>query len=299
MYIASYITTPSLNPLQKRTRPRHLINTCTIELEEFPSDDSVPPYAILSHRWEEGQEISYEKMVKCQSGLTTWQSIRSKSGYKKIVAACRQAREDNHTYIWIDTCCINKGDHGQQSQDINSMFDYYRNSEVCYVYLYDFYDGARSLGESSWFSRGWTLQELIAPLSVEFFDAKWKRCGDRKTLCSSLSYITGIGVDILRFGYGCYTVRVGIAERMSWAIDRQTTKDEDRAYCLLGVLDVTMEPRYGEGVESAFERLSKVLHESDRFARRIHPQDWARLDRSGFLPDSSGTPARRTKVSIV
>ncbi|KAF5366406.1 hypothetical protein D9758_009735 [Tetrapyrgos nigripes] len=131
-------TPPLLDPLQKRARPRRLVNACTIEVEEFPSDDSVSPYDILSHCWKQGQEVSYQEMVKCQSSIAAWLSIRAQSGYKKIVAACRQAREDNHTYIWIDTCCIDKGDHGQQSQDINSMFDYYKNAKVCYVYLNDY-----------------------------------------------------------------------------------------------------------------------------------------------------------------
>ncbi|KAF5338305.1 hypothetical protein D9758_015746 [Tetrapyrgos nigripes] len=276
-------TPPLLDPLQKRARPRRLVNACTIEVEEFPSDDSVPPYAILSHCWKQGQEVSYQEMVKCQSSIAAWLSIRAQSGYKKIVAACRQAREDNHTYIWIDTCCIDKGDHGQQSQDINSMFDYYKNAKVCYVYLND-YDSRQfdlcnmyKLGSPPpplpsrypipcWFFSGWTLQELVAPSSVEFFDAEWKRCGDRNTLSLSISYITGIRDDVLGLGYGYGDMDVGIVERMSWAIHRQTTKEEDRAYCLLGLLDVTMEPRYGEGIESAFERLSKVLHE--RYSHR-------------------------------
>ncbi|KAF5343771.1 hypothetical protein D9758_015338 [Tetrapyrgos nigripes] len=268
-YTTAVVTPSSLNPLQKRTRPRRLINTCTIKLEEFPSDDSIPPYAILSHCWTEGQEISYEEMVNCRS--PTWlSSISFKSGYEKIVAACRQARRTGLAYIWIDTCCINKGDHGQQSQDINSMFDYYKNSEVCYVYLSDYhsprfdiramYDRAFEISPTPrWFSRGWTLQELIAPSSVEFFDAEWKRCGDSWTLSLSLRRITGISEDVLEFGYG--NMDVGLVERMSWAIKRETTKEEDRAYCLLGLLDVAMEPHYGEGVESAFERLSNVLHE--------------------------------------
>ncbi|KAF5346911.1 hypothetical protein D9758_010118 [Tetrapyrgos nigripes] len=255
-------STPSLDPLQKlkRTRPRWLLDTRTIKLIEFPSDDLVPPYAILSHRWEEGQEISHEEMVQCRSGLTTSLSLSSKSGFEKMVAACTEAREHNHAYIWIDTCCINKGDHGQQSQDINSMFDYYKNSEVCYVYLYDYHYGAGPL-QSSWFSRGWTLQELLAPSSVEFFDATWKYCGDRETLSTSMRHITGIGEDVLRLGYGRYMARVGIVERISWAIHRETTKEEDRAYCLLGLLGVTLEPCYGEGEESAFERLLNVLEE--------------------------------------
>ncbi|KAF5335036.1 hypothetical protein D9758_017441 [Tetrapyrgos nigripes] len=205
----SVVTSPH-DPLQKRTRPRRLINTRTIKLEEFSSNDSVPPYAILSHCWEAGHEISYQEMVKCQ--LLTAASIRSKSGYRKIVAACMQARKDNFTYIWIDTCCIDKGDHGQLSQDINSMFDYYKNSEVCYVYLYDYYPwfsrgwtlqnlvAPWNLGGCSWFFRGWTLQELVAPSSVKFFDAKWKYCGDRKTLNIAIWAITGIRWGLLEGG---------------------------------------------------------------------------------------------------
>ncbi|KAF5374291.1 hypothetical protein D9758_004618 [Tetrapyrgos nigripes] len=257
----------SLAPLQKRSRPGRLINTWILELEEFPYDVLVPPYAILSHCWKEGQEISYEEMVKGQSGIAP--SVRSKNGYKKIVAACMRAREANHAYIWIDTCCINKGDHAQQSQDINSMFDYYKNSEVCYVYLDDYHSRTCNIftpNNMRWFSRGWTLQELVAPSSVQFFDAEWKHCGDRKTRSVSTFLSTLIDTDILD---GLKEIQmVSILERISWAIRRETTKEEDRAYCLLGLLDVTMETRYGEGVESAFDRLSNVLHE--RYAG--HPQ---------------------------
>ncbi|KAF5353729.1 hypothetical protein D9758_008675 [Tetrapyrgos nigripes] len=269
------VTTPVLDPLQKRTRPRRLINTCTRKLEEFPSDDSVPCYAILSHRWEAGQEISYQEMVHLSD------TLRLKSGYKKIVNACNLARQDGHAYIWIDTCCINSGDHGQRSQDINSMFNYYEHSGVCLVYLHDYttppdsndylggpidsdefdnWKPSPELEDSTWFSRGWTLQELLAPPSVLFITAEWKpiRVG-MKLLCSDIQRVTGISVDVLVGREKINTI--SIVERMSWAINRQTTKEEDRAYCLLGLLDVTMESRYGEGVESAFERLSNVLHE--------------------------------------
>jgi hypothetical protein len=264
-----------INPTQRRARPRRLINTHTFQLEELPYDNDIPPYAILSHCWQEGEEISYKEMVEYRLGTDIWTSIlfhclyeddfgEYKSGYKKIVAACWQARQDGYVYIWIDTCCIDKGNHGQLSQDINSMFDYYKNSEVCYVYLND-YDSRRfnvhnikweSQQIPRWFYRGWTLQELLAPSSVKFFDAKWKHFGDRNTLSSPIGYITGIPEEVLELGV---VSKANIAQRMSWTIHRQTTREEDRAYCLLGLLDVMMEPRYGEGVKSAFERLLNVL----------------------------------------
>ncbi|KAF5333058.1 hypothetical protein D9758_017863 [Tetrapyrgos nigripes] len=250
------------NLLRKRAHPRWLIDASTLRLVEFPSDSAVPPYAILSHRWEEGQEISFQEMAQLSTDET--HPSRVKSGFRKISNACKQALKDNHTYMWVDTCCIDDRDLKQKAQDINSMYDYYQHSVVCYVFLNDFTirtSASVSISDSTWFSRGWTLQELIAPSSVKFYTADWGHYGDRSCsyLHTAIASKTGIPSSVLN---GRKRIReVGIEEKMSWSIRRETTKEEDKVYCLLGLLGVTLEPRYGEGAESAFERLSAVLRE--------------------------------------
>ncbi|KAF5338289.1 hypothetical protein D9758_015758 [Tetrapyrgos nigripes] len=253
------------DPLHKRARPGRLIDAHTLRLVQFPSDNLVPPYAILSHRWLEGQEVSYWEML--QIFIDEMHPSRSKAGFQKIVNACAQALKDGHTFIWTDTCCIDDGDHAQKSQDINSMYNYYSNAEVCYVFLSDF-PWPRNpsqdihISESVWFSRGWTLQEFVAPSRIKFFTADWEHYRiDRYDLVpwGIIASKTGIPTEVLA---GERRVEdIGIKERMSWSINRETTKEEDQAYCLLGLLGVTMELRYGEGAESAFAHLSRLLYE--------------------------------------
>ncbi|THU83240.1 hypothetical protein K435DRAFT_432655 [Dendrothele bispora CBS 962.96] len=248
-----------IDPPQKRARPRRLIDTHTIQLVEFPVDNEVPPYAILSHRWVEGQEISYQEMLQIPTDAT--HPSRIKTGFQKIVKACKQAVKENHAYIWADTCCIHHGNYGQVSQDINSMFDYYKNSEICFVYLHDLHERDVRFIRTEWFTRGWTLQELIAPSLVKFFNKEWGCLSDKRDLRDSRNIYrrTMIPIQILR---GERSIEdVDLKERMSWSLTRKTTKEEDQAYCLLGLLGVTMETNYGEGVEMAFQRLSRVLCE--------------------------------------
>ncbi|KAF5338130.1 hypothetical protein D9758_015368 [Tetrapyrgos nigripes] len=265
---STHLASPA--PICKRAKPRRLLNTNTLQLEEFPFNNIVPPYAILSHRWEGNQEISYLQMLclKVFPPDVTLGILRRK-GLLKIVYACVQAIKDGYSYIWIDTCCINDSNIGQKSEDINSMYEYYRSAGVCYVYLNDVNPSPsncltstslNAMTDSSWFSRGWTLQELVAPSIVKFFSADWKYLGEKKDFVVSeiIACMTGIPSDVLQ---GSRSVGdVDIKEKIAWSINRSTTKEEDQAYCLLGLLGVTMEPRYGEGVEEAFTRLYILLN---------------------------------------
>ncbi|KAF5368897.1 hypothetical protein D9758_002973 [Tetrapyrgos nigripes] len=260
-----------LDPLRKRTHPRRFINALTCSLDEFPSDGSVRHYAILSHCWVPGQEVSYQEMLELSRDDT--HPSRAKFGFQKISNACAQALQDGHHYIWVDTCCIDDGNHAHKSQDINSMFDYYANSDVCYVYLHDIHrkglhsvDTDVDISQSKWFSRGWTLQELVAPSKVKFFTEDWRHYhidsqrGVSLTEAHRIQGLWGISVEVLT---GSRKLQdIGLKERMSWSIKRSTTVEEDRAYCLLGLLGVVMETRDREGVESAFGRLSSVLYEA-------------------------------------
>lgn len=129
-----------------------LINTTTYELKEF-LDSEVPPYAILSHRWE-NEEVTFKEFNRCSS------KDKAKEGYKKIKKACNQAAEDDLGYAWVDTCCIDKSSSAELTESINSMFRWYQKANVCYVYLSDVSgpDAKGDLEHSAWFKRGWTLQ---------------------------------------------------------------------------------------------------------------------------------------------
>lgn len=229
--------------------------TCT----QFSPED-IPPYAILSHTWGE-DELGFEDWIGDQN--------QCKAGYGKLVFCAEQARRDELEYFWIDTCCIDKRNSSEANEAINSMFRWYRNAKVCYVYLSDVFSSPiRSNAESSqhpweadfrksrWFTRGWTLQELLAPMSVVFYSSEHNRLGDKRSMALTIHDITGIPSSAL---YGFPLEIYSIEERMSWAKERQTTKDEDGAYCLLGIFGVFMLPIYGETRKRALRRLQMEI----------------------------------------
>ncbi|KAI6040090.1 heterokaryon incompatibility protein-domain-containing protein [Pisolithus marmoratus] len=230
-------------------------------------DDEGTSYAILSHRW--GTEVNYGEMT----GLATMEArkrnkVRERDGYQKIIRSCQQAEKDGYSWLWIDTCCIDKRSSAELSEAINSMYRWYRNAQRCYVYLGDVDESAfpteqdfsrfdRSNGWPEWFSRGWTLQELIAPKEVEFFNKNWVSIGTKHDLTSTLEDITRIPEEVLNDGQVLNTNprrRPCVARVMSWAADRKTKRVEDRAYSLLGLFGVNMPLLYGEG-SKAFQRL--------------------------------------------
>ncbi|THV02045.1 HET-domain-containing protein [Dendrothele bispora CBS 962.96] len=276
-----------------KDKPRRLIDTKTVKLVDFHDAtdiDAIPPYAILSHRWIEGEEVGIQELVQIQE-LSNGDDeetakLKKRSGYRKILQACLKARNDKIDYVWVDTCCINKSDHGEVARNIKSMYAYYENAQVCYVYLSDVYRPKhliQTLGtelaeigrycrwrrhfwgvkgrfeDSEWFQRGWTLQELLAPTNVVFFDRDWNRIGNKTQpeLSPIISSITGIPRSVLD---GNVPVReVDAWSRMSWAIGRKTTRPQDQAYCLFGILSVTMDLDYEEDVKTAFSRLQKSM----------------------------------------
>ncbi|KAH8698104.1 kinesin light chain [Phaeosphaeriaceae sp. PMI808] len=215
----------------------------------------IPPYAILSHRWSDS-EILIEDV---SSEVYT----EKEEGYKKLEFCAEQAARDELQYFWIDTCCIDRWNKIERSKAINSMFQWYKNATRCYVFLSDVSvstatepvqrsDWNAPLWESKWFTRGWTLQELIAPVSVEFFSCEGYRIGDKASLDQLLHDITSIPLAVLR---NCSLDQFSISERTRWAENRKTSEEEDIVYCLLGVLGVSMPTTYGEGEESARRRL--------------------------------------------
>ncbi|RFU26913.1 hypothetical protein B7463_g9425, partial [Scytalidium lignicola] len=218
--------------------------------EDF-ADCDIPKYTILSHTWgADTQEVTFQDLNNNAGS--------NKAGYKKIYFCGKQANRDGLRYFW------------------------YQNATKCYVYLSDVLGNdhdqinpslqSRELAfsKSRWFTRGWTLQELIAPQSVEFFDFHEIRLGDKKSLEQQLSEITGIAVSIFR---GTPLSAFGAKDKMSWTKNRQTKLPEDRAYSMLGIFDVSMPLIYGEGAEKAFQRLHDELYKHSK-KRHSHELSW-------------------------
>ncbi|KAH9942529.1 heterokaryon incompatibility protein-domain-containing protein [Epithele typhae] len=223
-----------------------LLATDTGLMSEF-TDPTEVKYAILSHVWARktsdndtsyGPELTYDDYIR----------IRTKQGNKpilkklpsKVRRSCEVAKRHGISFIWIDTCCINKSSSSELSEAINSMYRWYSLAQVCYAYLYDVDHAKTKFHDSEWFERGWTLQELIAPPVVLFFDSEWQMIGSRYDLSDEIQSITNIDRAVLRKERQISDVCV--AQRMSWAASRKTTREEDKAYCLVGIFDVHLPP---------------------------------------------------------
>lgn len=231
-------------------------------LRQFIGGD-VPAYAILSHTWGE-EEVSFQEI---ESGTG-----KDKAGWKKIDFCAKQAGVDGLRYIWVDTCCIDKKNAVELSEAINSMFRWYQKAARCYVYLSDVSTKKRKASDlptecpwepafrhSRWHTRGWTLQELIAPTLVDFFSAEGERLGSKITLERIIQDRSGIATSALR---GDALSNFSIDEIMSWAEYRNTTLEEDKSYCLLGIFNVSIPLIYGEGGDRASRRLREEIHKS-------------------------------------
>ncbi|KAE8154579.1 heterokaryon incompatibility protein-domain-containing protein [Aspergillus avenaceus] len=244
----------------------YLLNVHTGKLEEV-FESKARPYAILSHRWGKG-EVTFRDINMSTGGY------KKKHGYQKIRHARKQARDDGLNFVWVDSCCIDRRNSAELSESINSMFRWYRNAAVCYAYLEDVSKSGNAsewksaLKNSLWFTRGWTLQELLAPRELVLFGEGWSRLDTRANLAEEISKITGIDKRFLDTGKNMLPPDLGqasIAQRMSWASSRKTTRKEDEAYCLLGIFGVNMPLIYGEG-ERAFIRLQQeiIKHSDDQ-----------------------------------
>ena len=228
------------------------INTRTLKFEYIPDsqlDLENNKYAILSHRWSATptDEISF-------ADINESKDPSQKKGFPKLRGFCNLASKLGYHYGWDDTCCINKGDSSEMSEAINSMYAWYQRSSICVVYLEDV--PTKSFVSSEWFDRGWTLQELIGPATANFYDRDWNLIGTKSSLSTELSNKTGIPNAILSHAASPSTC--SIAQRMSWAAHRKTTRIEDRAYSLLGIFGVNMPQIYGER-EAAFLRLQRAI----------------------------------------
>ncbi|KAM5546178.1 hypothetical protein V8D89_000304 [Ganoderma adspersum] len=254
-------------------------------------------YAVLSHTWDEEGEQTYESLKKIQRRYVnrrggpkrgTSSSLRPSQRFThwvnritelpsklfrfriwddhrlsaKIREACAVARSNGYRYIWIDSCCIDKSSSSELSEAINSMYEWYGRADVCYAYLADVPPGANHQAEGSafrqsrWFTRGWTLQELIAPRRVEFLSQDWAPIGSKHVLVRLVESVTKISSKALLHLESLD--KFSVAQRLSWAANRETTRREDRAYSLLGIFDIHMPTLYGEG-DRAFRRLQELI----------------------------------------
>jgi hypothetical protein len=222
------------------------------------AEHEVPRYTILSHVWgPDGTEVIYRDVVDGKRS--------SKAGYAKLDFCAAQAKKDKLQYFWIDTCCINKSDAIEVQTAINSMFRWYQRAEKCYVFFPDVSTESEprwepAFRQSRWFTRGWTLQELLAPRSVEFFSRDGKHLGDKNSLELQIHEVTGIQDEALRGHISHFSFH----ERRLWAADRQTTFEEDQVYCLMGIFGVFLLPNYGESKEYAFLRLKDEIDRRSR-----------------------------------
>ncbi|KAF8847351.1 HET-domain-containing protein, partial [Acephala macrosclerotiorum] len=256
-----------------------LLHTTTRQLEAFP-ENQIPRYAILSHTWgTPAEEASFQDLQGGAPGpvdhliLTHW---TARPGWKKIEGASAQSLKYDCRYLWVDTCCIDKSSSAELQEGINSMFRWYESAEICLAYLSDVspnHDpGAldSSFRNARWFTRGWTLQELLAPKNLVFFDQDWNVLGTKESLSGIIEDFTDISARYINWAeqYPLSSGFVGdayeslseasVAERMSWAAGRQTTRKEDMAYCLLGLFGIHMPMLYGEG-DRAFAKLQEEI----------------------------------------
>jgi predicted Zn-ribbon and HTH transcriptional regulator len=243
------------------------------------NNDHPPPYAILSHTWTDGQEVTYNELVAGTG--------KDKTSYAKIRFCVDRAAADGLDHCWVDTCCIDKSNQQEVQTAINSMFRWYQTARKCYVYLSDVQvptevsnaqafpiSWMEAFRRSRWFTRGWTLQELLAPASVGFFSQEGQLLGTRISLEDDIQKITRLPVGALR---GHDLTEFSVHERISWTAERTTKYAEDRVYCLLGMFGVFLPLIYGEGEKNAMRRLKEEIQKQRASKEEEGEECWSHL----------------------
>ena len=269
-----------------------------IQLVSITDDDNPPPYAILSHTWTDGQEVTYNELVTGTG--------KDKTGYAKIRFCVERAAKDKIQYCWVDTCCIDKSSQHETQTAINSMFRYYQRATKCYAYLLDVevskevsdakacpISWMQAFRRSRWFTRGWTLQELLAPASVEFFSKDSQLLGSKISLEREVHEITQIPMAALS-GQSRLS-SFSVEERLSWSANRETTLREDKVYCLLGIFEVFLPLIYGEGEAYAESRLRAEIQRRKEGRGTDRLQDLAGIS----VRSKCGTNIQLTVHSLV
>ncbi|KAF2425278.1 HET-domain-containing protein [Tothia fuscella] len=244
-----------------------LLNAKDFALTYFNDERTVPDYLILSHTWSD-DEVTMKDLKRISR-----EQLARRASYGKVAKCCDMALEMGLEWVWLDTLCIDQTSSAELSEAINSMYQWYRQSAVCYAYLSDVsaveddfvgyqamdeddHPGRSSFRLARWWNRGWCLQELLAPRNMQFFNKNWEYIGSKHDLKTHISKVTGIDE------YGLFIPDLSVlsvAHRMSWAARRQCTRPEDIAYCLLGIFNINMPLLYGEGQVRAFGRLQEEI----------------------------------------
>ncbi|KAF9473830.1 hypothetical protein BDN70DRAFT_997436 [Pholiota conissans] len=214
-------------------------------------------YAILSHTWLRSSpgELSYDIWHKGTFDLTH-------PGYEKLVQFCRASLVNHGLSLgWMDTVCIDKSSSSELDESIRSMYKWYQNSFVCVTYLSET-ETFGQMAKDPWFTRGWTLQELLAPETMKFYNRAWGQLTAKltdkydKSIQEQIKTATTITSQEL---LAVHMNQVSISRKMQWAAKRQVTRAEDIAYSLMGLFDISMSIAYGEGANLAFTRLIKEI----------------------------------------
>ncbi|KAK1519196.1 hypothetical protein CPAR01_15634 [Colletotrichum paranaense] len=280
-----------------------LLSTKTTKLEVFHLENA-PPYAVLSHLWEH-DEVLFQDMGDLSRAAR-------RGGFLKIQLACAAAERQGLGHIWIDTCCVDKDSEAERNEAVEFSFRIFKSAAVCIAYLSDVRSESAMLAEytsvadpfldnnlegkfrhtfkrSRWFTRSWTLPELVAPPGLLFYSHGWELIGTRSQLREHLFDITGVDTFVLQGGD---LAKVSVARKMFWATSRNAYRLEDIAYSLAGLFGVEMIPIYGEGNVRAFlrlqEHIAKTVPDPTLFAWR---EDWVRkTSRWNNFPDLVDSP---------
>lgn len=244
-------------------------------------------YAILSHTWLRGsaREVTYGDWIRGEIDA-------QQPGYRKLVNFCRTAWTDyGVAFGWMDTICINKDSSAELDESIRSMYKWYEGAHPCITYLAETVN-LSDMHNDSWFTRGWTLQELLAPSEIRFYNVHWNKLvesdkNNKKNpiILKQIEEATTITVRELQPDK---LLSIPISRRMQMAAKRQVTREEDSAYSLMGIFNVSIPTAYGEGSRRAFYRLLQEILNSTSY-RITDIFNWAGFDFSGIsslLPSS-------------
>jgi hypothetical protein len=263
-------------------------------IEKFITQENIK-YAILSHTWLRGSdsEITY-----CD--WQTRQFDTQKPAYQKLANFCRSAWKDHGlSFGWMDTVCINKDSSSELDESIRSMYKWYQDSHICISYL----AGTVALDDihrDPWFTRGWTFQELLAPARMAFYNKDWNTfvpCtlrGDKfdPDILNQIYEATTITEDELRGSND-----LPISRKMQLAAKRNVMREEDIAYSLMGVCNVSISIAYGEGAERAFFRLmTEVLNTSSEVVDIFNCAQKGRPERPSIIPSGPSAYLRCSEV---
>jgi len=217
-------------------------------------------YVMFSHRWE-----GKEPLLHDIQGKNVYE-LNPVGGMGKLQSFCKAARDRGYRWAWSDTCCIDKNNNIDLQESVNSMFVWYRHSVLTIIYLSDVLPSSKSgaLARSVWNSRGWTVQEFLAPRVVLFYQRDWTLYLDDQSpnhkesvaIMQELADATGINPQALVSF--CPEMR-GAREKLQWSSKRETTLQEDIAYSLFGTFGVHLHPIYGEKRQNALGRLLQEI----------------------------------------